>query len=248
MSLVSIIMPYYKKNAYIKDTIISIINQSYQNFEIILIDDEVNNESSKLLKEISKLDKRIKLIFNEKNIGAGKTRNKGISIANGSYVAFCDCDDLWKASKLLIQLEFMKKLNLIFSFTAYEIINDDDKKIGYRKALNHINFNMLKKSCDIGLSTVMIDKKIFDDKKFKFAELKTKEDYVLWMLLAKNGTKMMGINQNLVSWRKNDNSLSSSTFQKLIDGYKVYRIYFGYSKLRSLYNLVILSVNFILKN
>ena len=247
MSLISIIMPYYKKKNYIKDAINSITNQSYQNFEIILIDDEVNNESSKFLNEISKLDKRIRLISNKKNLGAGETRNKGISISNGDYIAFCDCDDLWNESKLLTQLDFIKKLNLSFSFTAYEIIDSNNKKIGFRKAPKIINFDMLRKSCDIGLSTVMIDRKIFDNEKFKFAELKTKEDYVLWMLLAKKGIKMMGIDQNLVSWRKDNNSLSSSTFQKLIDGYKVYRVYFGYSKLKSLYNLAILSVNFILK-
>ena len=247
MSLVSIIMPYYKKELYIKDSIESILKQSYQNFEIILVNDEIENKNYNFLKEISNLDSRIKLYTNEKNLGAGETRNKAITISKGEYIAFCDCDDLWKSSKLEIQLQHMKKLNLDFSFTAYEIIDENKRVISSRKAENIINFEKLRNSCDIGLSTVILKRKIFDKEEHRFPELKTKEDYALWMRLAKNGIKMIGINQNLTSWRKNKNSLSSSTFQKLLDGYKVYRIYLGYGRLKSLFYLINLSVNFILK-
>ena len=83
--------------------------------------------------------------------------------------------------------------------------------------------------------------------KYQFANLKTKEDYVLWLKLALKGIKMKGIQQNLVSWRKNKNSLSSSTTQKLLDGYKVYRVYLKYSIAKSLFCLTVLSINFILK-
>ena len=88
-------MPYYKKNFYIEETINSIINQSYQKFEIILIDDELSIESSEVLKKIKKKDERIKIINNKNNLGAGESRNAGIKIAQGEYIAFCDCDDLW---------------------------------------------------------------------------------------------------------------------------------------------------------
>ena len=247
MSLVSVIMPYYKKELYIKDSIESILNQSYQNFEIILVNDEIENKNYNFLKVISNLDSRIKLYTNEKNLGAGETRNKAIKISKGEYIAFCDCDDLWKSSKLEIQLQHMKKLNLDFSFTAYEIIDENKKVISFRKAENIINFRKLRNSCDIGLSTVVLKRKIFDKEEHRFPELKTKEDYVLWMKLAKNGIKMTGINQNLTSWRKNKDSLSSSALQKLLDGYKVYRIYLGYGRLKSFFYLINLSVNFILK-
>ena len=247
MSLVSIIMPYYKKELYIKDSIKSILNQSYQNFEIILVNDEIDKKSSNFLKEISNLDNRIKLIINEKNLGAGESRNRAIKISNGEYIAFCDCDDLWKNKKLEVQIEYMKKLNLDFSFTAYDIIDENEKIISFRKAENLINFDKLRNSCDIGLSTVLLKRKIFENEEHKFPKLVTKEDYVLWMILAKNGIKMNGINQNLTSWRKSKNSLSSSILQKLLDGYRVYRIYLGYSRLKSLFYLINLSVNFILK-
>ena len=185
MFFVSIIMPYYKKESYIEDSVKSILSQSYQNFEIIIVDDELSDRSSEILKNILKLDDRIKLIANKKNLGAGKSRNEGIKFAKGDYIAFCDCDDLWKQSKLEIQLKFMKESHADFSFTGYEIINDNGKNIGYRKAEKMLDFEKLKLSCDIGLSTVVLKKNLLDNKNYEFAELKTKEDYVLWLKFAK---------------------------------------------------------------
>ncbi len=248
MSLVSIIMPYFKKESYIEDSIKSILSQSYQHFEIILVDDEISDQSSKVLKNILKLDGRIKLIVNKKNLGAGQSRNEGIKIAKGEYIAFCDCDDLWKKLKLEIQLKFMKESNAEFSYTGYEIITDSGENIGYRKAEKILDFEKLRRSCDIGLSTVILSKNLLDNKNYEFADLKTKEDYVLWLKLAKNQIKLFGLNENLSYWRKSKNSLSSSTFQKLFDGYKVYRIYFNYGRLRSLVYLMILSINYVLKS
>ena len=246
MPLVSIIMPYYKKELYIENTIHSILNQSHTNFEIILINDEVENKN--FIQTISNLDKRIKLIHNDKNLGAGPSRNKGIKLSNGEYIAFCDCDDLWKKNKLEFQLNFMEQHNLNFSFTSYDIINENNDFIKIRKAPNYIDFLKLRSSCDIGLSTVIIKNNIFDNNKYQFANLKTKEDYVLWMSLALDGVEMKGLSQSLTSWRKNRNSLSSSIIQKLMDGYRVYRVYLGYGVLKSLFCLIVLSINYILKN
>ena len=99
MPLISVIIPYYKKKNFIEDTLRSIINQTYQNFEVIIVDDELSLESKQVLQKVLKLDKRIKIILNNKNIGAGLSRNKGIEISNGDYICFCDSDDLWKHTK-----------------------------------------------------------------------------------------------------------------------------------------------------
>ena len=248
MDLVSIIIPYYKKRSFIDETIKSILNQSYKSFEIILVNDEISIEAQELLSKISNLDKRIFVINNERNLGAGLSRNKGIKKSNGKYIAFCDSDDLWKQNKLEKQIKFMKENNLEFSFTSYEIINNKNEKIGFREAKENLSFKQLRNSCDIGLSTVVIKKNIFDNEKFRFAETKTKEDFVLWLILAKNGIPMNGIKECLMSWRKNSESLSSSNIQKIIDGYKVYRNYLQYSRIKSFFFLIILSLNFMLKN
>tara|TARA_B100000989_G_scaffold298691_1_gene289158 strand:+ start:7792 stop:8523 length:732 start_codon:yes stop_codon:yes gene_type:complete len=240
-------MPYYKKDKYIRDTINSILNQTFQNFEILIVDDELTEESNKVLKELKKVDGRIKVIENQKNLGAGLSRNKAIDFSKGSYLAFCDCDDLWERTKLNTQLNFMNELKIDFSYTSYEIINKDGKTIDYRNADQEITFNKLLRSCDIGLSTVIMKKNLFDQTNTKFPNLKTKEDFVLWLKLSKSGVRMMGLNKRLTFWRSLNNSLSSSSIQKLFDGYRVYRLYMKYSIFKSIIYLLILSLNFLFK-
>lgn len=247
MNLISIIMPYYKKSEFIDASINSILKQSFQKFEVIIIDDELSKNSFDVLSNIERLDTRIKVFRNKKNLGAGQSRNNAIDLSKGKYIAFCDCDDLWKQNKLEKQIEFMKNSNLEFSFTSYEIVNNNNMRIGFREAQKELSFKQLRNSCDIGLSTVMIKRCIFDNEKFRFGRTKTKEDFILWLILAKNGIKILGIKECLTSWRKNSASLSSSNFQKIIDGYKVYRNYLYYSRLKSLFFLIILSLNFVLK-
>ena len=247
MFQVSIIMPYYKKKKFIENSIRSILNQTYQNFQIIIVDDELSIESSEVLKRIHKLDNRIKIINNPRNLGAGESRNIGIEIASGEFIAFCDCDDLWKESKLEKQIKFMKKTDSDLSFTAYEIVDEIGLKIGYRKAKDILIFNDLLKSCDIGLSTVILKKELFKNIYYKFANLKTKEDYVLWLNMAQDGKIFRGLNEYLSSWRKSKNSLSSSVLQKLEDGFQIYRVYLKYSIFKSLICLFVLSINSILR-
>ena len=240
-------MPYYKKSKYIDETINSILNQSMQEFEIIIIDDELTESSLKVLTNLKKLDSRVKVIRNNENLGAGQSRNNAIKLCIGEYVAFCDCDDLWKPQKLEKQIQFMRVSNLRFSFTSYEIINNKNLRIGFREAKKNLSFKQLRNSCDIGLSTVIVKKDVFNNELFRFGKTKTKEDFILWLLLAKNGIKLFGMNECFVSWRKNSESLSSSNFQKIIDGYRVYRKYLKYSRTKSLFFLIILSFNFMLK-
>ena len=247
MSLVSIILPYFKKREFLEETINSILNQTYKNFEIILIDDEIRLSSKNFLEKISQKDTRIKLIKNDKNLGAGLSRNIAIKYSHGEYIAFCDCDDLWLPQKLENQLKFIKKNNIYFNHTSYDVIDEKNKLISSRKAKYEINFKELRGSCDIGLSTVMIDRKIFDDENLKFASLKTKEDFVLWLKIAKKKIKIVGLDEKLTQWRKIPNSLSSSSVQKLLDGYRVYKIHLGYGTFKSFVYLVILSINYILK-
>ncbi len=109
MSLVSIIIPYFKKKNHIKLTIKSILNQRYKNIEIIIIYDNSNKNELKFIEKIKKLDKRIQIIVNNKNIGAGASRNKAIKKSKGKYIAFLDADDLWRPKKLQKQISYMKK-------------------------------------------------------------------------------------------------------------------------------------------
>jgi teichuronic acid biosynthesis glycosyltransferase TuaG len=242
--LVSIIIPYYKKQNYINKTIYSILNQSYQKFEIIIVNDEPGKLSQNILSTLKKKDKRIKIINNSKNIGAGMSRNKAINFAKGKYIAFIDSDDLWKKNKLKMQINIMKKFNYNVSHTAYYIIDKNDKKLGLRKSKN-LNFESLKDSCDVGLSTIIIKKMILKNDRL-FSNFITKEDYYLWLKIAYHGEIFHYINQPLSYWRKTHNSLSSSLIQKFIDSFKVYN-HFEKNFIISIYRTIILSLNFIKK-
>ena len=244
MNLVSIIVPFYKKKKYVLNSIKSILNQTYKNFEIIIIYDDSNLDDLNYILEIKRLDKRIRVFKNKANKGVGLSRNYGIKKSRGKFIAFLDADDIWHPLKLSTQIEFMINNNFSITHTSYNIINEKNKKVGTRFAKN-LKFSDLIRSCDIGLSTVIIEKKLLDN--LCFPNLKTKEDYVLWLQLTKKGYEFKAFDEFLTDWRLAKNSLSSSTFRKLIDGYNVYRKYLEQSILKSLINLLILSLNFLRK-
>lgn len=246
MDLISIIIPYFKKKEFIKQTLKSAINQTYKNIEILIVFDGGSAKDLKFLKNLISNQPKIRMIINKKNLGAGICRNLAIRKSKGKYIAFLDADDLWKKNKVLMQLKFMKKKNIKVSHTSFNIINE---KGNFKKKIlaKNLNFSQLLKSCDICLSTVMIKKEIFEKKVFKFANLRTKEDYVLWLNLAKNNYIFYSLNKDLTSWRNVENSLSSNTVQKLVDGFKVYKYYLNFTIFKSLYRLLILSLYYLWK-
>tara|TARA_B110000971_G_C19966022_1_gene480257 strand:- start:487 stop:1239 length:753 start_codon:yes stop_codon:yes gene_type:complete len=246
MQLVSVIMPYYKKKAYIKDSIRSVLKQTYQNFEIIIVYDDTDKSDLEFIRQIISRDSRIRLLVNKNNSGAGFSRNKGIENANGNFIAFLDCDDLWKERKLETQIKFMNEKKVFFTFTAYEILDKKKLKNDIRLARNSINFDELLRSCDIGLSTVILKKKLIN-KNCNFPRIKTKEDFVLWLKIAQTKIDLRGINESLTIWRKLDSSLSSKFFQKIFDGFSVYNKYMKFNFFKSIYYLLILSFSYLKK-
>ena len=247
MDLVSVIIPYYRKRNFVKDSIISVINQTYQNLEVLLIYDDTNLNDFEFLKEISKLNNKIKIIKNNNKLGAGLSRNIGIRKSNGKYIAFLDADDTWSPEKLEEQISFMKENDYKISHTSYLILNEKKNIIGQRKSRDLLSINDIIKSCDVGLSTVIIEKKIIVENEIKFPELVTKEDFVFWLMLLKKNLKFYAYDKYLTNWTDLKNSLSSSTIQKLKDGFKVYNHYMKFGYIKSLYLLFCLSLNYLKK-
>ena len=239
LPLVSVVIPYHKKKFYFNKTINSILDQTYKKFEIILIYDDNNLNELEFLKKIKKKFKKIKLIINKKNLGPGLSRNKGILLSRGTYIAFCDADDIWKKNKLSLQIEFMIKYNLNFSHTNYFVIDKKEKKIGKFKAKPEIEYQDLLKSCDIGLSTVIVKRNLL--KKNLFCKLQTKEDFYLWLQIIKNEKKIFSVNKYLSYWRYLENSLSSSIIQRLLDAFRLYYIYEKNNFFTSVYYVLRLS-------
>ena len=246
MDLVSVIIPYYKKRNFIKETIVSVTNQSYDYLEILIVYDDTNFNDLEFLQEISKLDNRIRIINNKQRLGAGPSRNKGIEQSKGKYIAFIDSDDTWAPDKLRDQIAFMKKNKYQISHTSYFII-DEKKIISQRKARDLLSINEILKSCDIGLSTVIIEKQVIIKTGTKFPQLVTKEDFVFWLALLKKNYKFYAYDTNLTNRTDSKNSLSSSTIQKLFDGFKVYNHYMNFNIIKSLYYLICLSLNYLKK-
>ena len=243
--LVSIIIPYFKKKKFIKQTIDSVVSQTYKKYEVILVYDDIDFSDLSYIKKIIKNVKKKKIVINNKNSGAGISRNIGINNSKGKFIAFLDADDVWSKNKLNEQINFMKNQNADFSFTSYSIINDKNHVNRNVVADKNMTYEKLIKSCDIGLSTVIIKSKLL--KLHRFPSIKTKEDYVLWLKLSKSKIKLCGLKKNLASWRKLDESLSSSTLQKLNDAFKVYNKYLRFNFFKSLLFTIILSYNFIKK-
>ena len=241
MKLISVIIPYYKNIKFIEKAINSILNQTYKNLEIIIIYDDDNLDDLKFLQKLTANQNKIKLIVNKKRSGAGLSRNIGISIANGEYIAFLDSDDYWDDNKLLYQLNFMINQEKDFTHTSYYIVDEMDQIKGSRIGRDIVDFKKLLLSCDVGLSTVMIKKNLLEAN--KFPNLKTKEDFVLWLKLLKQGHKIYSIDKNLTYWRKTKNSLSSNIYQKIIDGFRVYNNHMKIGFFMSIFYLIFLSIN-----
>ena len=244
--LISIVITYYRKKQFIDKTINSILNQTYKNYEIIFVYDDEDHRDIEFIKNILIKVKKKKLIINKKNLGVAKSRNIAVSKSRGLYLAFIDSDDIWNRNKLDKQLKFMKKKLVSFSFTSYSIINEQDKILKTRRVFFDATYSDLLKSNFIGLNTVMINRKILPD--IYFPNLKTQEDYALWLKLARKGHKLKHFNQVLSSWRDTKNSLSSNIFYKIRDAFKLYYIYEKKNFILSIYSVLILSYKKIIKN
>ncbi|QVK19611.1 glycosyltransferase [Mycoplasmatota bacterium] len=220
--LVSIITPVYNSELFIKETIESVLNQTYVNFEMICVDDCSTDSSGTIIKEYQEKDKRIKYIRLDSNSGAAFSRNIALVKARGRFIAFLDSDDIWDKHKLEIQIKFMKENNIGFSFTSYQMMDVEGK--AYERIIKVpevINYAGLLKNTIIGCLTVVLDKQKIGD--FRMPLVRDSQDYATWLQILKEGHVAYGINQNLAKYRKVNGSISSNKFKALRSNWKVYR-------------------------
>jgi teichuronic acid biosynthesis glycosyltransferase TuaG len=211
---VSIVMPAFNSAKYIEEAILSVLKQSYRNFELIIVNDCSTDETLNLINKFKQIDNRIILIDNLFNLGVVSSRNKAIEVSSGSFLAFLDSDDIWLPNKLDIQIYFMLSNNYNFSFTQYEIFKDYDPN--YKKIVKvpmKLNYNQAIKWTIIGCLTVVYNV----DKlgKFKMPDLKHGEDSFTWLSILKTGTIAYGIQETLAKYRKLKKSRSSNKLQSL---------------------------------
>ena len=209
---VSIIIPVYNAEKFLEETVTSALNQTYENLEVILINDFSKDKSEYIMKKLAEKDGRIVNIFLKENKGVSNARNEGIRVANGRYIAFLDSDDLWENKKLEKQIDFMKKNSIKFSYTGYEFINENSEFIGKKITVpERINYNQLLKYNCIGCLTVVIDR--LNIKNINFEKIKH-EDYLTWLSILKNNNiEAYGINESLAYYRKRSGSISENKFK-----------------------------------
>lgn len=234
--LVSIITPLYNSEKYIAETIESVLAQTYSNWEMIIVDDCSKDNSTKIVEEYQKKDRRIKLYRNEINKGVSYTRNRAIDLSQGKYIAFLDSDDLWKKEKLEKQIKFMEEKNVVLSYTAYEKINEDGSKRGEVRVPDKLDYEELLKNCLIGFLTPIYRKEELKD--FKFINSKA-EDYIFWLSILKRINYAYGLNEILASYRVLNNSRSSNKIDIVKFHWKIYRKIEKLSLQRSIYYYLI---------
>lgn len=235
--LVSIIVPVYNAGSYIEETIAMVRAQSYQNWELLLVDDCSSDDSrSKIERCMEGAGGKVRLITKEVNEGAARARNTGISEAKGRYIAFLDADDVWMADKLAKELAFMEKKQAAFAFTAYEFGDEKAKPTGkivhvpeticYKQALSRTV---------IFTSTVLIDTKQTGKELIQMPDVKSEDTAAWWRILRK--FTGYGLDQVLTIYRRPPKSLSSNKVEAVRRIWNLYRREEKLPFLYSVYNL-----------
>jgi len=235
-ALVSIVTPVFNSEKYIDACIASVLAQTYENWEHIFVDDCSSDTSRAIIKSYEAREPRIKYHCLEKNSGAGIARNKAIELAQGDYIAFLDSDDLWYPEKLKKQLVFMQKNGYHFTFTDYNMINENGQKLSkLMKAKPVLTYKKALFKNPIGCLTAMYDVDFFG--KEYMPVIRKRQDYGLWLKLLKK-TNGYGLNECLASYRMGNESISANKLALIKYEWKLYREVEGLSWVKSSFYLV----------
>ncbi|USL96177.1 glycosyltransferase family 2 protein [Riemerella anatipestifer] len=232
MPEVSIITPCYNASKFLKETINSVLNQTFTNWEWIISDDNSKDNSVEIIKQIN--DPRIKLIESKQNGGAGKARNLALELATGRYITFLDADDLWETNFLEEMVSFMKRENAELAYSNYARCDENlTPIIEDFKADKIVTFNNLLKTCRLSLLSSMYDSQRVG-KEF-FPEGSKREDHVMWLNLLKKIPQGKPLPKTMAKYRMHSNSVSRKKSNIIKDQYLVYKDFMNFSTLKSLY-------------
>jgi teichuronic acid biosynthesis glycosyltransferase TuaG len=232
---VSVIIPTYNSSSTVTRSIESVLNQTHQNFEIIITDDNSNDNTVLIIKKYLKNHDNIKLFCLNVNQGAGYARNFSIKKASGDYIAFLDSDDYWYPNKLEIQIQFMKKRKIHFTYSSYDIIDEEGRMKNKINAKIKIDYNDILRNNYVGCFTAIYDVNYFG--KLYMPQLRKRQDWCLWIdIIKKNGT-IYGIKDSLGAYSIQKKSLSSNKIKLLKYNWLVYKQHLGFSYLSSIFLL-----------
>lgn len=234
--LVSVIMPTYNCGKFIEETIKTVINQTYKNWELIIVDDCSKDDTEEVVKKFVLKDNRITYFRFDTNQGAAMARTKAMELAKGNYMAFLDSDDLWKNDKLEKQIKFMKENNYNFTCTAYEQVDEEGNKLNkIIKTKKKADYNRILLDCPVGNSTVMYN--VDNLGKFKVPNIRKRNDDALWLQILKKEKYIYGMEDVLMEYRIRKNSISSNKLDLVKYHWQLYREIEHLSIIRSVFHI-----------
>lgn len=221
-SPVSVIIPAYNAAAYIEQAIRSVMAQTYTAWELLVIDDCSTDDTAAVIQRLAAEDDRVRLIRNEKNSGVAVTRNRGLDMSTGDYVAFLDSDDVWHPDKLAMQVQKAESRQAGLVYTAYAIVDADGHPCKKPYTVpEHIGLTDLLKENVIGCSTVLLSAEVA--RKYRFVTDFYHEDYCLWLDILRDGHRAVGCTEILTDWRLIMNSRSFNKKKASRNRWRIYR-------------------------
>lgn len=222
--MISIIMPAYNAARYIEESIQSVIAQTYTDWELIVIDDCSTDNTRQIVEPYIHEYPNIHYHKNKENCGVAKTRNRGVKVAAGEWIAFLDSDDCWNPRKLELQMELALTQNALLLFTGSAFMDENSHPLDYYlPAPAAISYKELLKQNVVSCSSVMIEKKLIQEYPMKHAS-KMHEDFAVWLkILRDKQICAYGIDQPLLIYRVSSSSKSGNKIKAAIMTFRVYR-------------------------
>ncbi|AWG20877.1 glycosyl transferase [Flavobacterium faecale] len=232
-ALVSILIPTYNSALFIKDAVQSIREQTYTNWEIIIVDDASTDQTLDILKSIAAIDTRVQWTQLAQNSGTGVARNTALKQAKGRYIAFLDADDLWKPEKLQTQLDFMKSHAVPFTFSSYDCMNEKGKLLNVRVVPpQNLSYRQLFFCNYVGNLTGIYDSHFFG--KVSILPNRKRQDWMHWLTILKKIKSAKAVPESLAIYRIRQNSISASKLDLVKHNFGVYKQFHGLSWISAL--------------
>jgi len=247
-TLVSIIMPAFNAGKTVEKSIKSVLNQTYKDWELIVINDGSTDNTKEIVKRLMKKEKRIHLISPKKNIGCALARDEGIKASNGRWVAFLDADDLWLQNKLKAQIAFHQKNKIALSFTQYRRINILGHLGRIIKSPSEVTYTSLLKSNVIANSTALIDRQNVSIKKILMGYKIHYDDYARWLNITREHGPAMGLGIPLMLYFYESSTDSGNKAKSAFRTWRVFRDSQKLSILESLYYIIHYAFNGLIKH
>ena len=239
---IDIIMPNYNNANFLDQSIQSVINQSFKNWKIYIVDDSSTDNSKDIILKY-KNNKKIKSFFLKKNRGPSYCRNYAISKSKSHLIAFLDSDDFWSKEKLSKQINFMKKKKLLFTFTDYiPFINRSEKYLKATNVKKMLNYKDFIHDSSIGTSTMIVKRSLIQGIKFKNTNIM--EDYIFKCdILRKKKVNSIKLGIPLTYYRILKGSRNSNKLRNFFTLWKLNKKYNNLKMLQNIYSVIMISVS-----